>query len=419
MRLFFTVLCLYLGTNLAYAQNHPTCDGSRYASEVFLTTSATSGVLYGNNTTIGGNNQDLFMDIYEPVGDLAVTRPAIILAFGGSFITGRRGDMAALCQYYARRGYVAVTIDYRLYDAGFFPNFPDSADMTDVVIKAVGDMKAAVRFLREDAATLNTYRIDSNYIFVGGISAGAIVANHVGLLDNADFIAPNEATAIANNGGFEGNSSTNVGTYGSEVQGVVNFSGSLRDADYIDSNDPPFFSAHDDQDDVVPFGNASATVNGFPIIYVEGSQTMTIKANAVGVPTSLIVIPNSMDHVSYFQSNAAQWADSVRDASSQFLHDESICPLFVGLNQPLPQELAATLYPNPSPQNITIAFEDLPSAYDLVIYDNTGRLVRQERNIQTTSYQLKREELPAGVYQLQVRFADAKLAPVQAQVVFQ
>lgn len=36
--------------------------------------------------------------------------------------------------------------------------------MTDVVIKAVGDMKAAVRFLRQDAATVNNYRIDTNLL---------------------------------------------------------------------------------------------------------------------------------------------------------------------------------------------------------------------------------------------------------------
>ncbi len=70
------------------AQNHPTCGGGRYISEVFTAIDSTAGVLYGNNTTFGGNNQDLFMDIYEPVGDTAPMRPAVVLAFGGSFITG-------------------------------------------------------------------------------------------------------------------------------------------------------------------------------------------------------------------------------------------------------------------------------------------------------------------------------------------
>ena len=135
----------------AIAQNHPTCDGSRYVSQVFTTVDTTMDVWYGNNTTYAGNNLDLYMDIYQPTGDVAAMRPAIILAFGGSFISGEKEDMHSLCLYYASRGFVAVTIDYRLYDGPFFP-FPDSAAMTDVVIKAVGDMKASIRFLREDAA---------------------------------------------------------------------------------------------------------------------------------------------------------------------------------------------------------------------------------------------------------------------------
>ncbi len=418
MHYFFTTTLFFLTILLLQAQNHPTCDGSRYVSEVFTAVDTTQRVLYGNNTTYGGTNRNLFMDIYEPTGDLAVKRPVVVLAFGGSFISGSRDDMDGLCRYYASRGYVAVTIDYRLYDGGFFP-FPDSTAMTDVVIKAVGDMKAAVRFLRQDAATVNNYRIDSNYIFVGGISAGGIVADHTAYLGADDSIATNEQMAINSNGGFEGNSSNNVGLYSSTVQGVINFSGALRSAGYIDANDPPLFSAHDDQDDVVPFGNDAASVFGIPIIYVEGSSSMTTQATAVGVPNFLITLPNSQAHVSYFQSNAAQWADTVRNTSSQFLHDEVICPIIVGLQQPFSQELLAKIYPNPSPTDVVIAFEDLPSAYALVLYDNMGRVVRRVANIQNDRYRLAKEQLPAGIYRVQLAFEDATIAPVQTTIVFQ
>lgn len=398
--------------------NHPTCDGSRYVSQVFTTVDTTEGVLFGSNTTYGGNNKDLYMDIYEPTGDVALERPAIVLAFGGSFIGGSRDDMDALCRYYAQRGYVAVTIDYRLYDGGFFP-FPDSAVMTDVVIKAVGDMKAAVRFLRQDAATVNNYKIDTNYIFVGGISAGGIVANHVAYIGVNDTLAANEQTAVNNNGGLEGNSSTNVGLYSSAVQGVVNFSGALRYAEYIDANDPPLFSAHDDGDGVVPYGNDFATIGGFPIIYVEGSSSMALRATSVNVPNFLITIPNSTGHVSYFQGSAATWADTVRSTASQFLHDEVLCPIILNLDQPLPQELLANFFPNPSPREIMIAFEELPSAYNLTLYDNMGRVVRTIQNIQDQQYLLSREQLPAGIYHAQLQFEDANIAPLQASVVFQ
>lgn len=418
MHYFFTTLLVLCTTLLLQAQNHPTCDGSRYVSQVFTTVDTTATVLYGNNTTYSGNNQDLYMDIYEPTGDLALQRPVVVLAFGGSFISGDREDMDGLCRYYAQRGYVAVTIDYRLYDGPLFP-FPDSVALTDVVIKAVGDMKAAVRFLRQDAATTNTYRIDSNYIFVGGISAGGIVANHTAYLGADDSIATNEQMAINNNGGFEGNSSSNANLYGSSVQGVINFSGALRAANYIDANDPPLFSAHDDGDGVVPYGNDFATIGGFPIVYVEGSQSMAIQANLVAIPNYLLTIPNSTGHVSYFQGNAAQWADTVRSTASQFMHDEVICPIIVALQQAVPQELLAQFYPNPSPKEIMIAFENLPSAYDLILYDNMGRIVKTVANIQDDRYVLSRAQLPAGLYHAQLQFADANIAPVQASIIFQ
>lgn len=418
---YLTLGLLVSSVTAAFSQSHPTCDGSRYISEVFLTVDSTQGVLYGNNTTFGGNNRDLYMDIYEPVGDLATARPAVVLAFGGSFISGNREDLDALCRYYARRGYVAVTIDYRLYDGPLFP-LPSATTMTDVVVKAVGDMKAAVRFLRQDAATNNTYQIDTNYIFVGGISAGAIVADHTAYLDPTDSLGADVQAAVTNNGGYEGNSSTNVGLYGSQVQGVLNFSGALRDADYISIGEAPLFSAHDDGDGVVPYDGDNATIGGFPIIYVEGSQIMHQRANdgSVNVPNFLITIPNSNGHVSYFQSNAAQWADTVRDASSQFLHDEVICPIIVGITQPEDlRQVAAQFFPNPTAADLVIAMDEVPASYTVRLYDAVGRQVYAQANIQEQRFVLPRGNWESGLYHLEVIFDDAEYQPLQRAVVFQ
>lgn len=414
-KITFTLSLLMGMIYSAFAQNHATCDGSRYVNPAFATVDTTLDILYGNNTTFGGNNQDLYMDIYEPAGDVAVMRPVIILAFGGSFINGQRQDLEDLCRYYAHHGYVAVTIDYRLYDGALFP-LPTATTMTDVVIKAVGDMKASIRFLREDAATTNTYKIDPNMIFVGGISAGGIVASHAATIDSTDNIAVGELAAINNNGGFEGNSSTNAGVYSSEAHGIVNFSGALRDADYIDANDPPLFSAHDDGDGTVPYNGGNAQVFGFPIIYVEGSGVMHPVADAVGVTNFLITIPNSTGHVSYLGN--AQWQDSVLNTSTKFLHDNVICPVISSINQVDLEELAATFYPNPSKIDMVVQFEELPSAYTIALYDNIGRQVFQEEGINTNRYVLEKENFTAGVYFVKIHFEDTSIAPVQSKVIF-
>ena len=56
------------------------------------------------------------MDIYEPEGDTMEDRPVIIFAHSGAFFTGSKEaqDMVELCKESARRGYVAISMEYRL-----------------------------------------------------------------------------------------------------------------------------------------------------------------------------------------------------------------------------------------------------------------------------------------------------------------
>jgi len=414
----FTLLLTICVSYTMSAQNHATCDGTRYISTVFSTIDTTQAVLFGNNTTIAGTNQDLFMDIYEPNGDLATERPVIVLAFGGSFIGGAREDLHGICMYYASRGFVAVTIDYRLYDLPLFP-FPTATQMEDEVIKAVSDMKAAIRFLREDAATTNMYKIDPDLVFVGGISAGAIVADHVAYVDSTDVLSTSVTTAIAANGGFTGNSSTNT-QYPTDVQGVLNFSGALGDAKYINTGSAPLFSVHDDQDATVPYGGAMAVVFTIPIIYMEGSGMMHPRGDSLGVTNELITIPNSTGHVSYFDGGAGstQWADSVQSASCKFLYENVICPMATSVDQIEEQEVAVQFYPNPSDADMIVQFEDLPSSYNIAVYDNMGRQVYQEQAVNESRYTLRKQNFAAGVYYINVQFEQSGIAPIQSKVVF-
>ena len=88
------------------------------------------------------------------------------------------------------------------------------------------------------------------------------------------------------NGGIEGNSSDNF-EYSSEVQGLVNFSGGLNDSGWIDENDPPFVSVHDDMDGVVPYGSDFAKIFGIPIIYMEGSGKCHEVGDSLGIVNQL------------------------------------------------------------------------------------------------------------------------------------
>ena len=78
--------------------------------------------------------------------------PAIVCIHGGGFRAGHRDGYNGLCLKLAERGYVAVTVSYRLA-----PKFPFPA--------AVHDTKAAVRWLRAHA---KDYKIDPQRIGTTG-----------------------------------------------------------------------------------------------------------------------------------------------------------------------------------------------------------------------------------------------------------
>lgn len=392
------------------------CDGLRYRSVVFTDVDTTFAVKFGENTTPGGANMELFMDIYEPQGDSLSNRPVIIWAFGGSFISGDRSQLSELCYESARRGYVAVAIDYRTYDGAFIP-FPDSLDFVDVAVKAIGDMKASIRKLREDAANGNPYRIDPDFIIAGGVSAGGIAATHAGMLDSTDVVPSYFLNAMTANGGWEGNSSTNY-QYSSEVQAVINFSGALGRAEWIDVNDPPIFSAHDDGDGTVPYGNGFAGFNlGFTtlnILYMEGSSSLHTEASDEAVYNQLITIPNSTGHVS-FLNGSSPFKDSVVTSSHIFAHNV-YCGIPAFTESVAAPDLNA--FPNPSAGDIMIKLTELPCPYDLILFDALGREAYRVSSINTTDYLLPRNTLEAGLYFMTLKFEDKKLPLVQQKIIF-
>jgi len=123
---------------------------------------------------------DLKMDIFQPTGDTLQKRPVVIVCFGGGFLSGSKDhwSMRLICENLAKRGYVAVAIDYRL---GM--NIFDSDLANRAVYRGLQDARSAVRFFRADAANANTYKIDPNHIFIGGHSSGGFMALHNAYLD--------------------------------------------------------------------------------------------------------------------------------------------------------------------------------------------------------------------------------------------
>ena len=96
------------------------------------------------------------MDIYTPAGDSCSNRPLLIFAHGGTFIFGSKSNptMVDLCESFAKKGYVTASINYRLAGdiVGFIQQFTfytDTESAYEVVLNAVMDGKAAIRYFRK------------------------------------------------------------------------------------------------------------------------------------------------------------------------------------------------------------------------------------------------------------------------------
>jgi len=296
-------IILYILTiSSLYSQSD--CDGIRYSDEIFSQVNVTSNVLYGGNynPNIWGQNewQNLYMDIYEPADDDIEDRPLVFFLFGGSFVAGSKtnGDIVELCTRYAKMGYVAVAIDYRLTgDLIWFPN-PETAYRATA--KGMHDLKGAIRFFRMNDETSDDYRIDKDRIFAGGVSAGGIVAINAAYLDQESEIPSSIIDYIAENGGLEGFSG-NEG-YDSHFHGVINLCGAVGDYNWIVAGDVPVVSIHGTDDTIVPYGDGFITLFGLNM-QVYGSYVINETMLSLGNSSNLYTF-EGYDHNPFNSSNA-------------------------------------------------------------------------------------------------------------------
>jgi acetyl esterase/lipase len=262
-----TALCLPLGTDSTFA-------GSPDPQEISLKV----GIIYG----LGGG-EPLKLDLASPdpaAGEL----PAIVFIHGGGWRYGDRTAYRSAIVEAALRGYVAVSVDYRLTD-------PDKSGKPKYPFPAcVEDVKCAVRWLRGNAKKLH---VDPNRIGVTGDSAGGHLSLMVGLTD-----------ASAGLEGKGGNPDMS-----SRVQAVVNIFGptdmaslhpaSKKAADRLDellggppSHDPELYRVASPVTYVSKDDPPTLTIHGTKDVVVVPEQAAELDAamKKVGVPHTLLMI---------------------------------------------------------------------------------------------------------------------------------
>ena len=229
----------------------------------------------------------LLMDVYAPDSS-AGDHPVFVFIHGGGFTGGTKNkpEIEAMGEYYASRGFVFASIDYRtteemgtLPEAGreaivsFYRGIapaewvghaldaaeaglvnPKEFQQSIAMYAAQRDAKAAVRWM---VANADTYGANPDFLTVGGASAGAITATTLGITDGDDF---RDEISDAD----DPTRATTQPDVAYAVRSVVSFWGSTNKLDLFegiygedpfDADDPELFLAHGtaDQNPSTPY----------------------------------------------------------------------------------------------------------------------------------------------------------------------
>lgn len=209
----------------------------RYRDAIFATADVTSDLTYGSAPDLAGIPVTLKLDLYQPAGDTVAERPAVVYVHGGGFTAGSKAAGATFATHFARRGYVAVSIDYRLLSPDGCGGQPTPPPICETAAQAAQhDAQAAVRWLRRYSAT---YRIDPDRIAIAGGSAGAVTSLLVGWRQ--------EDPGTSGNPGFS-----------SAVRAVSSIAGGVPTNEFIGAGDAPTIFFHGTADETVPYAWAAS-----------------------------------------------------------------------------------------------------------------------------------------------------------------
>jgi dienelactone hydrolase len=218
----------------------PPGDGPlRYRDIVFNGVTKSADLQYGTAPDLQGNPVALKLDLYQPTGDTVRPRPVIIWVHGGGFSAGDKSDGTDWATAFARRGYVAVSLGYRLLATGPCGGTGPVPDYCyTAAYAAQHDAQAAIRWLRTNAGFLG---VDPSRIAMAGESAGAVTSLLVGWRKDDPGTSGNPGPP-------------------SDIRAAVSVAGGLPRNDFITDDDSPALFFHGTADPTVPFAWATSNV---------------------------------------------------------------------------------------------------------------------------------------------------------------
>lgn len=238
------------------------------------------------------------MDIYFP--DSGGPWPALVYVHGGSWMHGDKAEAVMFASRMAEQGYLVVSINYRLYPAGRFPNM-------------IEDVKCAIRSLRANAAQ---YHLDPERIAAIGLSAGGHLVSLLGTteasagwdvgeyLDQSSrvqaVIAIAAVTDLTQN--FPNANIQAMRNVGFGEDNIVQAS----PVTHVTPDAPPFLLIHGDRDMTVP---------------VEQSQLLYDRLVEMNVPAQLVIVRNAGHSPIESNGSTSPTLEEIYQTISNFLEE--------------------------------------------------------------------------------------------------
>jgi acetyl esterase/lipase len=232
----FILVVISLPASLAICQYQPGSikDQVRYLHPVFEDVAVEKDIVFGEVVNHEGETQKLLLDVYTPAGDKENDRPAILWIHGGGFRYGNDKSqryIVAMANRFARRGYVCVSVDYRVRHA-------PRDDIDGTLKDALEDAMRGLKWLRDNC---EKYNVDKDRIIVGGGSAGGTIAANLCYKDGNGSEKWDKGGIISH-----------VNLWGVPDQSLMNAQ--------VDANDPPTIIVHGTEDPLVPYANSERLI---------------------------------------------------------------------------------------------------------------------------------------------------------------
>jgi acetyl esterase/lipase len=345
-----------------------------------------------------GNPDTLGLDLYYPNLNLdpLPKRPFVMLFHGGGFSSGDKasGDIVDLCGQLALRGFVAASVNYRLgHDFSEYGQYKAR-------YRAIQDGHAAMRYVVQNA---NAVRIDTSWMFIGGQSAGSLLA--LGMV----YADPTELDSISllygsmpvstelGNLYNSGNGLSNRYTF----KGIVNNWGGVTASEMDAAEMIPTVAFHGAQDTTVRIG----ADDSFLHYTLNGSEAIHNQLVAANICSELNVDPSG-GHGIYRNASTAFRAGRTScffkrlfcSECEVFYATDSIaanCATALSIGDD-PSE-SIRMYPNPFKNSFQL--DGLGDLAEVSIYHPLGQSVYRRRIVNG----LVEVDLPPGLYFLKAQ----------------